>query len=153
MEENTTNGKGVNPVFIITAVVITLLIGIGVVMIQRGQKNSDNTIVDQTIQPSPETTGTITPTSETTTEGDAKIITIEAGSFYYKPNEIKVKKGDKVKIVMNSVSMMHDFNIDELNIKIPVTQSGKTGTVEFTADKTGAYEFYCSVGNHRQWDN
>ncbi len=156
MEENTTSGKGVNPAFIITAVVIVLLIGVGVVMLQRGQKNSDNTIVnqgestDQTTQPSSETTGAITPTSEITTEGDIKTITIEAGSFYYKPSEIKVKKGDKVKVVMNSVSMMHDFNIDELNVKIPVTQSGKTGTVEFTADKIGTYEFYCSVGNHRQ---
>lgn len=79
-----------------------------------------------------------------------KTIEVEAGSFYYKPNTITVKKGEKVKIVMKSVSMMHDFNIDELGVKIPIAKDGETGTVEFTADKVGAFEYYCSVGKHRQ---
>lgn len=76
-------------------------------------------------------------------------ITIEAGSFYYKPNLITVKKGEKVKIILNSVTMMHDLNIDELGIKIPVTKTGNSASVEFTADKVGEFEYYCSVGQHR----
>jgi len=78
-----------------------------------------------------------------------KEINMEAGSFYYKPNTITVKKGETVKIVMHSVSMMHDFNIDELNVRMPIVKNGDTGTVEFTADKVGTFEYYCSVGQHR----
>ena len=78
-----------------------------------------------------------------------KTIDVEAGSFYYKPDTITVKKGQKVKIVLHAVSMMHDFNIDELNVKAPITKNGDTSTVEFTPDKTGTFEYYCSVGQHR----
>lgn len=78
-----------------------------------------------------------------------RTVEVEAGSFYYKPNLIRVQKGEKVKIVMNSVDMMHDFNIDELNVKVPVTKSGATATAEFTASEAGTFEFYCSVGQHR----
>lgn len=77
-------------------------------------------------------------------------ISVEAGSFYYKPNLIRVKKGEKVKLTLNSVSMMHDFNIDELGVKVPLTKSGDSSTVTFTASKVGEFEFYCSVGQHRK---
>lgn len=81
--------------------------------------------------------------------GQIKVVEMEAGSFYYKPNAIEVSKGQKVKIVMKAVSMMHDFNIDELGVKMPIVKNGETGTVEFTADKVGSFEYYCSVGQHR----
>lgn len=79
-----------------------------------------------------------------------KTFEIEAGSYYYKPNEIRVKKGDTVRIVLKSVSMMHDFVIDELNVKMPFIKSGNTGEVEFVANTVGEFEFYCSMGNHRE---
>jgi len=80
---------------------------------------------------------------------DIREINMEAGSFYYKPNIITVKKGEKVKIIMNSVSMMHDFVIDELNVRMPIVKNGDIGTVEFVVDKIGTFEYYCSVGQHR----
>lgn len=83
-------------------------------------------------------------------EEGVRQITIEAGSFYYKPNVITVKKGEKVQIVLSSKDMVHDFQIDELNVKGPMTKSGETSTVEFTADKVGTFEYYCSVGQHRK---
>lgn len=82
-------------------------------------------------------------------QGDVKVFTLEGGSFYFKPNVIEVKKGDKVKVVLNSVSMMHDFVIDELNVKSAQAKSGTSTSVEFVADKVGSFEFYCSVGEHR----
>lgn len=89
------------------------------------------------------------PTPAPTEVANGEII-IEAGSFYYKPNLITVKKGEKVKLTLSSVSMMHDFNIDELGVKVPITKSGSTSTVEFTPSVVGEFEFYCSVGQHRQ---
>lgn len=87
--------------------------------------------------------------SSMTSDVNVKVINVEAGSFYYKPNVIEVTKGQKVKVVLTAVSMMHDFNIDELGVKLPIVKNGDTGTVEFTADKMGTFEYYCSVGQHR----
>ena len=84
------------------------------------------------------------------TNESIKTVEVEAGSYYYKPNIITAKKGETIKIEMKSVSMMHDFNIDELGVKMPIVKNGDTGTVEFTVDKVGTFEYYCSVGQHRQ---
>jgi len=100
---------------------------------------------------------TSTPTPELSTQdagimesGEVKTINVEAGSFYFKPNEIRVKKGEKVRIILASKDMMHDFNIDELGVSVPVTKAGDTSTAEFVANKTGEFEYYCSVGQHRK---
>lgn len=91
-----------------------------------------------------------TATSEATDTNGAEVtIDMEAGSFYYKPNVITVKEGTKVKIVFTSVSMMHNFYIDEFNVKSPTVKSGNTETFEFVASKKGTYEYYCAVGSHR----
>lgn len=82
-------------------------------------------------------------------EQGVRVIDVEAGSFYYKPNVMKVKKGETIRIVMNSVSMMHDFNIDELGVKMPIIKDGDSGMIEFVADTIGTFEYYCSVGQHR----
>lgn len=115
---------------------------------QGGAPAAGNT---QATQPAGEAMEASGPSSamETTGDTDVRTIEIEAGSFYYKPNELRVKKGEKIKLVINSVDMMHDFNVDELGIKSEIVKSGETGTVEFTADQTGTFEYYCSVGQHR----
>lgn len=77
------------------------------------------------------------------------VIEVEGGSYYYSPNIIEVQRGDSVRIVLTSVDMMHDFVIDEIDVKSDIVKSGETGVVEFTVDEVGEYEFYCSVGNHR----
>jgi plastocyanin len=80
----------------------------------------------------------------------ANEITVEGGKFYFKPNEIKVKVNQPVKIVFNNVEGFHDFVLDEFNVKSETIAQGKSTTVEFTPTKTGTFEYYCSVTNHRQ---
>jgi plastocyanin len=87
--------------------------------------------------------------SQEVSDSEVRVIEVEAGSFYYSPDEIRVKKGETVRIVLNSVDMMHDFVIDELDIQTPIVRSGETNTVEFIADTAGTFEYYCSVGAHR----
>lgn len=122
--ENVVQPKKSNNLFYIGVLIVLVIIGLP--LLQNGKKNT----ADQ-----------VTPTEVT--------IAIEAGSFYYKPNLIRVKKGEKVKVTLNAVSMVHNFNIDELSVKGPNTQMGTSSTVEFTADKVGEFEFYCSIGQHR----
>jgi plastocyanin len=76
-------------------------------------------------------------------------VTVEGGEFYFKPNEIKVKVGQTVKIVFNDVQGSHDFVIDEFNVKTPQIKDPNTAEVTFVADQAGSFEYYCSVGKHR----
>lgn len=88
-------------------------------------------------------------TQDEVTEGEVVTVEIEAGSYYYSPEVVRVNQGDTVRLVMNSVDMMHDLNIDELGVNIPVTSAGNTSEVTFVADQAGEFEMYCSVSNHR----
>lgn len=83
---------------------------------------------------------------ESSTQG---VIKMEAGSFYYTPNEIRVKKGDVVKIELTAKDMMHNFYLDEFGVKSKTVKEGETTTIEFVADKVGEFEFYCNVTSHR----
>ena len=86
---------------------------------------------------------------ETMMDEGVKSFTVEGKNFAFNPSTITVKKGDKVKITFTSVGGFHDFVIDEFNVSTKQLSTGQTETVEFTADKAGTYEYYCSVGNHR----
>ncbi len=141
-----------NTIIVIIVVIAVLIVGIFVtkgtsnteVMVTPSQAPSEDVVTQVTVIPSGSTGS-----SDPEAINDVLIVEIEAGSFYYKPNEIKVKKGQKVQIVISSVSMMHDFVIDELGVKLPIVKNGETGTVEFVADQVGEFEYYCSVGQHR----
>jgi nitrite reductase (NO-forming) len=89
---------------------------------------------------------------DTNIDLDANRVTInvDGGNFKFSPNKIEVKKGDTVEIVFKNTEGFHDFVIDEFNAKTSQIQAGKTETVTFVADKTGSFEYYCSVGTHRQ---
>lgn len=80
---------------------------------------------------------------------NVKEFTLDAGSFYYKPNTIKVKKGDTVRVTIMGKDMMHNFIIDELNVRSKTVKTGESDTVEFVASKAGSFEFYCGIGQHR----
>lgn len=70
-------------------------------------------------------------------------------SAHFSLNEIKVKKGDKVKITITNTAGTHDFMLDEFNIN-QETPLNQPVVVEFIADKAGTFEYYCSKYNHRQ---
>lgn len=71
---------------------------------------------------------------------------VTGGSFYFTPNEIRVKQGDKVKIVFTNVLGTHDFVLEAFNVRTKTIKDGESDTIEFIADKKGAFEYYCSVG-------
>ena len=121
-----------------------------VILAVVGYLNFKGKDVEMVEESTPNIEATATPTAAITpTDVVNGEISVEAGSFYFKPNLIRVKKGEKVKLTLNAVSMMHDFNIDELGVKVPLTKNGTSSTVEFTPTKAGEFEFYCSVGSHR----
>lgn len=85
----------------------------------------------------------------TNTQAEVKEIVVEGTNFYFSPNTIKVKKGDKVKITFKNTGGFHDFVIDEFNVATSKSNGPNEESVEFVASQTGNFEFYCSVGSHR----
>lgn len=145
--------SNLNPLLIV--VILIIVAAVGVMLWLGNNKNSDTstqtaqqqaapTAAAQTEQPTAAATGNAVDGAMT-----EQAISVEGGNFYFKPNQITVKKGQKVKVTFTSAGGMHDFVVDEFNVKTDVISSGST-TVEFTPDKTGTFEFYCSVGMHRK---
>ena len=86
----------------------------------------------------------------TTSDATVQTITVTGKNFLFIPSSITVKKGQKVKIVFQNEGGTHDWVIDEFNAHTTRIQGGQSTSLEFTPDKTGTFEFYCSVGTHRQ---
>ena len=98
---------------------------------------------------SPILTQTPTSTPRATVSNVREFIVL-GNSFKFNPAEIRVRKGDTVRIVFKNEGGMHNWVLDEFNAGTKTLQSGQTDTIEFVANKTGTFEYYCSVGNHRQ---
>lgn len=100
---------------IITSIIVLILIAVGVYAL-LGNKNSGATTTGNSIE--------------------TKTIVLQASRFQYEPGTITVNKGDRVKIIVNDTDTKHGIAIPDFGV------SG-TGSVEFTADKAGTFEFHC----------
>lgn len=136
--------------WVVGGLIVVIVIVIGVV-----SKNAPE--VTGTPTPSVSATVSVTPTpsasvsaTPTASPSAVKTINITGKPFSYSISEIKVKKGDTVKIVFTNTEGTHDWGINEFNARTKVIQAGKTDEVTFVADKTGTFEYYCSIGQHRQ---
>ncbi len=117
-----------------------------------GTANSDGSVNAQSVQIRPAGAVAVPPaktTSAKPSDGSTKEFTVSGANFSFTPSTLTVKKGDKVKITFVDTQGFHDFKIDELGVASKKIQGGAQDVVEFTADKTGSFEYYCSVGEHR----
>ena len=142
---------------IIGAIIVLVVIGGGLWFVNRA--NGPEEVLNQDKSAvSPSETQSENSESELDNGGDIvieesdeikKFTVIGSSDFRFSLSEIRVKKGEKVKIVFTNAKGTHDWVIDEFNARTKVINEGETDSVEFTADKVGTFEYYCSVGNHR----
>lgn len=156
-----------NSKVIIGVVVVALLIGGAVYYntrsvdrpsmeepLELGQPvfDGDGEFVDEMIVASPE--AGLTPPVVDETAGIAepvvKSFTITGSNFQFSPAELRVKQGDTVRLTFVNGSGVHDWKLDEFSAATKVLQNGEQETIEFVADRAGEFEYYCSVGNHRE---
>ena len=83
------------------------------------------------------------------------LIRMDGGRFWFEVDgvrnpEIVVQQGDLVRIDFTSVEGNHDVVIDELGVASEVVSDDESTYVEFIADQVGEFEYYCSVGSHRE---
>ena len=84
-------------------------------------------------------------------ETDAdKVVEVTANNYSFSPNVIVVETGQKVRIELISIQGTHDWVVDEFDAATPIVAAGAKNSVEFVADQSGEFEFYCSVANHRE---
>jgi len=63
--------------------------------------------------------------------------------------DMVVNQGDRVRVEFTSTQGVHDWVVDAFGAT-EIVQSGGSTFVEFVADQAGTFEYYCSVGSHRQ---
>ena len=80
---------------------------------------------------------------------EVKEFTVTGKNFSFTPSLITVKKGDRVKITFKSSQGFHDFTLDQFGVATKQMQAPDEEVLEFTTDKVGSFEYYCSVGSHR----
>lgn len=152
-EENITSEKKSGGTAAITIVVLILII-IGAFILLSGKKGDSKQATEinkPTIEPTANAMRKTPPdVNESTAKKMTESIIVEGGNFFFKPNELRVKKGEKVTITFKNSGGFHNLEIDEFNVKTKTIKDGETETIIFTPDKTGSFEYYCGVGNHRE---
>lgn len=77
---------------------------------------------------------------------------MQARNWEFEPSEVRVKKGDRVKITVTSEDVAHGIGIEGYDASVKLG-AGETATLEFVADKSGEFRMYCNVfcgEGHRQ---
>jgi plastocyanin len=113
-------------------------------------KNIPNEPVVATISPEP--VQELLPQSPV----EEKKFVLSGSNFkFYQGQEVNptliVSEGDSVEIEFSSDFGYHDWVVDEFGAATQrVRPDDGISIVKFTADKAGTFEYYCSVGSHRQ---
>ena len=145
---------------LIIALVIVVVLAVAGYALLGGKKATDTATTPSPTTQSMQTTTPAAPaatdsgmaaTGSSQPSGATKEFTVTGSGFKFDPATLTVNKGDKVKITFVNSAGTHDWVLDGYtNVKTKVIQGGQQETIEFTADKAGTFEYYCSVGNHRQ---
>lgn len=99
--------------------------------------------------PDPELSDVVETVVEDDTLGEANEFTVDAFSFGYSMEEIRVKEGDVVTINLTNSGGFHDWVLEGYEVETDKINAGESTSITFTASKKGSFEYYCSVGNHR----
>ena len=137
---STETKKRLNPVFVIGGFIV---LGITVLLIVLNNR--------KTSQPEAEAVNNADTSGAQTSvpAGPVKEFTVNGSSFAFDPAIITVDKGDTVKITLIDDDGRHDLVVDGYNVSTNTLSEGGSDTIQFVADKTGSFEYYCSVANHR----
>ena len=125
----------------IIALVVVVVIG-GYFLFHKAAPAPDDSMkpVKESMQPASEVAG---PLKEFTMTAY-----YDAEGAWFSVKEMSVKKGDHVRVKVTNTAGVHNFTLDEFSIakNLPLNQDV---TIDFTADKVGTFQYYCSIPGHR----
>ncbi len=83
-------------------------------------------------------------------ESDYREFTITAKDSGFEPSTLTVKKGEKVRLIITATDCEHEFRLQAFDI-LQALKRGDPEIIEFTASKSGTFEFkssvYCGKGH------
>jgi len=71
-----------------------------------------------------------------------RLIKIVAQRFSFTPNELKLQKGENVRLEFTSLDFVHGFNVPDMNLRADLPP-GKITTLHLTPEKVGTFDFIC----------
>ena len=93
-------------------------------------------------------------TSITDINGNKDIVqyAIDMNNYSFSPSLIIAQPGKDLKIKITNKNGIHNFKIDKFNFDSGNLSAGesKIFIISIPSDASGLYEFYCSVGNHKE---
>ncbi len=126
---------------ILIVIIVLILIG-GAYSFFAGQNQTVTKSVDESKKTAEETVKN--------NKGETKTFEVSGTSFAFDPKEIKVKQGDTVKIDFKDTGGFHNLTIEGYNVQTKQIQAGQSDSIEFVADKTGTFEYFCNVDGHKE---
>ncbi len=79
-----------------------------------------------------------------TMENDVEIVRVQMSGETIDPEEIRVKQGAKVKLIVENTGLTQHFAIEGLGIDAEVVQ-GKPMVIDLDTEKAGTFEFACTA--------
>jgi cytochrome c oxidase subunit 2 len=83
-------------------------------------------------------------------EEPARVVTITAKRFQFTPNEVRLRRGEKVKLVLRSEDVVHGFFSRPLGIDAEIAP-GRTTELEITPQVAGRFlticDHFCGSGH------
>ncbi|NIS68885.1 MAG: hypothetical protein GTO12_07995, partial [Proteobacteria bacterium] len=80
---------------------------------------------------------------QTTGPEASRRIVLEARSFAYDPSVIRVRRGERVRLVLRSMDVTHGLLLEGYGVSIRAIP-GLEAWAEFTADREGKFVFRCN---------
>lgn len=72
-----------------------------------------------------------------------RVIEITAQRFYFSPNEITLKKGEEVVLLIHSADVSHGLVVEDLGLRT-IVKKGQSAELKFTPDTAGTFEGKCA---------
>ncbi|MCH7985022.1 MAG: cupredoxin domain-containing protein [Acidobacteria bacterium] len=88
--------------------------------------------------------GGLLPAQQGSSETGVREIRMTAQKYRFDPQEIRVREGERVRLLITALDRKHGIRIKEFGVKT-VLEKGKETVVEFVAERAGEYKFKCSV--------
>lgn len=132
---------------------LLLVVGLGYYLFVRERKAPDVVLpeaqVEVVISPEEETNVAVVGESEVLAD-NLVLVEVKATNFAYDVTTINATLGDTVKLTLINEEGVHDLVLPEFGVAVEPLEEGEQASVEWVAAKPGEFEYYCSVGNHRE---
>jgi plastocyanin len=133
--------------FMVIVLLVVLVLGGGYFLMKKGGTVSTPEPAPTDLK-APEQTSPAAASNQTPASTPIQVI-VEGNEFAFTPSSFTLKQGQAVELTFkNTGKYPHDLSIEGINVSTKVIPSGQQDVITFTPDKTGEFNFTCTVTGH-----